>query len=84
MIKLNCPYKCRHCGKPYVILQGARDWSYLPVDLITGDEKYDTEFDKHKHISHLLSCKGLQEQWESVKKQINIQESNTKKHNDRY
>ena len=54
------------------------------MDLITGDEKYDTEFDKHKHISHLLSCKGLQEQWESVKKQINIQESNTKKHNDRY
>lgn len=79
MIKLNQPYKCRHCGTPYIILQGFREWSFVPVELITGNEIYDKEFDKHKHKSHLINCVKLQQQWEDVKKQIYEQENKHKK-----
>jgi hypothetical protein len=73
IIKLNHPYKCRHCGRPYVILQGYFRWSFLPVELITGEEINDAEFDSKKHRSHLLDCPQLQAQWESVKKMMNKQ-----------
>ena len=33
MIKFNQPYKCKHCGKVYIILQGYYPWSFLPVEL---------------------------------------------------
>jgi len=79
IIKLNHPYKCRHCKKPYVILQGYSIKSYLPVELITGDEVNDIEFDKHKHKSHLLNCPKLQAQWEEVKRIIIEQERNRDK-----
>lgn len=76
IIKLNHPYRCRHCKKPYVILSGYGYKSYLPVELITGDEVNDTKFDKHKHNSHLLNCPKLQAQWEDVKNTIYEQEKN--------
>ena len=68
---LNKPYRCRHCGKPYVILSGyGKFGSYLPVDIINGTEKNDATFDKDKHVSHLTQCPELQKQWEEVKKII--------------
>ncbi|NMB81319.1 MAG: hypothetical protein GYA14_05830 [Ignavibacteria bacterium] len=70
MIKLNHPYKCRHCGVPYIIIQGYRINSFLPVELITGEEINDSVFDGSKHKSHLLNCPALQEQWMQVKKRI--------------
>lgn len=70
MVKLNHPYKCRHCGKAYAIVQGYRINSFLPVEIINGDEVNDLEFDKEKHISHLINCLKLQGQWEAVKKTI--------------
>lgn len=73
MIYLNYPYRCRHCGTVYVILPGYGFNSYLPVEVITGSERYDREFDRYKHKSHLLGCKGLQEQWEDVKRMIKKQ-----------
>lgn len=73
MIKLNQPYKCRHCGKKYIIICGYGNGSFLPVELITGKEINDGLFDKSKHHSHLLDCPGLQAQWEDVKKRINRQ-----------
>lgn len=70
MIKLNHPYECRHCGKAYVIVQGYRMNSFLPVEIINGDEVNDLEFNKEKHTSHLYNCKKLRKQWEMVKKTI--------------
>lgn len=70
MVRLNHPYKCRHCGKAYFIVQGYRINSFLPVEIIDGDEVNDLEFDKEKHTSLLNNCKKLQEQWEAVKKTI--------------
>lgn len=71
MIYLNQPYRCTHCGKIFVVIHGAKLFnSFLPVDVITGKEIYDTEFDKMKHSSHLLNCPQLQARWESVKKKI--------------
>jgi hypothetical protein len=68
--KLNYPYKCKFCGTPYVVLQGYYDWSFLPVEIKTGEEINDKEFDKTKHVSHLLNCKELQDHWEAAKKKI--------------
>ena len=66
-IKLNIKYKCKHCGNLYTIIKGAYIYSILPVEIITGDEIYDLEFDKEKHKSHLLSCEELKNQWPEVK-----------------
>jgi len=79
MIKLNHPYRCRHCGKSYVIIKGHGFNSYLPVELINNDEMNDLEFDKNKHKSHLLNCPKLQAQWESVKQMIAEQERKKEK-----
>ncbi len=74
MIKLNQPYKCRHCGKPYVILLGYGKFkSYLPVEIINETEIFDYSFDKHKHVSHLKNCPQLQAQWEDVKEKLDAQ-----------
>ena len=70
LTKLNHPYKCKYCGKPYVILQGFYPWSFLPIELKTGNEINDKEFDKRKHVSHLLNCPELQAKWEQAKKKI--------------
>lgn len=73
LIKLFHPYKCKYCGTPYTILQGRFSWSFLPVEIIRGDEMNDIEFEKNKHVSHLKNCTPLQAQWESVKKIVNRQ-----------
>ncbi|MBI1936677.1 MAG: hypothetical protein HYS25_00990 [Ignavibacteriales bacterium] len=70
MIKLNYPYRCRHCGKTYTIIRGRFAWSFLPVEIIQGGEVNDIEFDITKHTSHLKNCTPLQMQWESVKQKI--------------
>lgn len=80
MIRLNQPYKCRHCKTVYVILPGRWAWSFLPVEVITGNEIYDAEFDKTKHVPHLKKCPQLQAQWEGVKKQILDQIKNNEKY----
>ena len=74
IVKLNHLYKCRHCSTIYIILQGRQLNSYLPVEVINGTEKADLEFDKEKHVSHLLNCAPLQKQWNEVKKIIYYQE----------
>lgn len=73
MIKLNHPYRCRHCGITYAVLQGRYAWSFLPVEIINGVEHLDAEFDSAKHTSHLLNCPKLQAQWEQIKKVLNDQ-----------
>lgn len=73
MIYLNTPYKCRHCETVYAILHGSGYGSFLPVEIINGKEHYDGEFDKTKHVSHLLNCPKLQEQWNDVKNMINAE-----------
>lgn len=73
MIKLNYPYRCRHCGKTYAVLKGRYTWSFLPVEIIRGDEMNDPEYDKEKHTSHLLNCPQLQVQWKEIKKVLNNQ-----------
>ena len=70
MIRLNHPYKCKHCQTAYAILQGYYAWSFIPVEIINGTEQNDPEYDKTKHVSHLLNCKELQAQWNEVKKII--------------
>lgn len=76
MVRLNYPYKCRHCGVPYIIIYGCQLNSFLPVEIINGSEINDAEFDKSKHVSHLVNCIKLRDQWESVKKQITIEQLN--------
>ena len=78
LIKLFHPYKCRHCNTVYIILPGKFAWSFLPVELNAEQLKtpslwegeWGWAFDKDKHVSHLLNCKALQAQWETVKNNI--------------
>jgi hypothetical protein len=79
MIQLNHPYKCRHCKTVYVVLRGHGWFGYLPVEVITGTEQFDPEFDKEKHKSHLLNCPPLQQQWMTIRKIIAKQESDKEK-----
>ncbi len=79
MLKLNYPYKCPYCGKPIAIIKGYGWFSWLPVEIINGDEYKDSEFDKRKHKSHLLNCWKLQSKWESVKKKIVEEEKQKEK-----
>jgi len=74
--QLSKPYRCKHCGKPYVILGGHREWRYVPADYKEGFDLNDSYFDKTKHVSHFLSCKGLAGQWEEITKSINAQNRN--------
>ena len=71
MIHLNHPYKCRHCGEPYVILQSWKTWRFIPVNYYEGFNLDTLAYDKEIHTSHFLSCPKLAEQWEQVTKQIN-------------
>ena len=78
MIYLNHPYKCTHCGKPYIILQGKFSWSFIPVELTNEQLKtpslwegeWGWAFDKDKHTSHLNNCAKLQAEWPEDKKKI--------------
>ena len=81
MIKLNVPYKCTFCKRTFFVLLGNGKFkSYLPVEIINGTEINDTIYDKDKgHKSHLLSCPGLQKQWEVIKAQIDKQENKSLK-----
>jgi len=80
MIKLFHKYKCRHCGKPYIIIHGHGFNSYLPVEVEIDTEIDSIEkiFDKNLHKSHLINCPKLQAQWETVKKEIARQQQKIK------
>jgi hypothetical protein len=73
--KLNTPYHCPFCKKTFVVVIGAgRFKSYLPIEIITGNEIYDSVYDKDKgHKSHLLNCLKLQENWENIKEKLDKQ-----------
>jgi glutathionyl-hydroquinone reductase len=62
---LNKIYNCPYCQKPFTVLQGHTLYSILPVDVITGNEIHDNEYDRKNkgHRSHLLSCEKLQDIW---------------------
>ena len=61
------------------MLKGHGWYGYLPVEVITGKEQFDHEFDKEKHKSHLLNCPQLQQQWMTIRKIIAKQESDKEK-----
>lgn len=62
-----------------MIVRGYSHESYLPIE-VDANYKLDTQFfDKHKHKSHLLNCKEVQQQWEEVKKEIARQDKITSK-----
>lgn len=77
--KLFKPYKCRHCGKAYVILVGRCDYRYVPVNYEKGFDFSVKHFDKTKHTSHFLSCPALAEQWGEITKAINKEEQRLSK-----
>ena len=80
MIYLNKPYKCQDCGTEFVVLNGNGKFkSYLPVEIINGTELYDQNFDKDKHVSHLLNCPALQAKWQDAKEIIDKTEYNKSK-----
>lgn len=58
---------CKYCKKRFVIMPTHNN-SLLPVEV--DGKVYDGEevFDSKHHLSHLLNCKGRQEDWEWVKK----------------
>ena len=75
MYKFNTAYKCPFCSKHFVVVVGAGQFkSYLPVEIVTGDEVYDSIYDKSKgHKSHLLNCPQMQERWEGIKEKLDKQ-----------
>jgi len=77
MFKFNTRYSCPHCKKQFVLVVGAGKFkSYLPIDVLTGNEVYDTTYSREKgHKSHLMNCKELQGSWESIKIKIDKQQN---------
>ena len=64
-------FTCKHCKTKFVIMD-TEARSILPVE-IKPEKIYMTTdtYDKIQHTSHLLNCKGRQEDWEKMKKKYN-------------
>ena len=61
-------FKCKYCKTRFVVMLTENN-SMLPVEINNGETfGEDIIFDAQRHRSHLLNCKGRQEDWSTLKK----------------
>ena len=67
------PYLCKTTNIKYVILRSGKFMhSFLPVEIITGEEINDEFFDAGKHKSHLLNCPKHRDAWNKIKDELKL------------